>query len=56
MDTPLPSDSGTRDESPTLEELRIKLAQYAIDAQRAELALHIRRLADAGTQDNAQAA
>ena len=56
METPRPSDSVPRLEAPTLEELRVKLAQYAIDAQRAELEMHIRRLADAGSQGNAKAA
>jgi hypothetical protein len=56
MDTHRPSDPVPRLEAPTLEELRIKLAQYALDAQRAELERHIRRLADAGTQDSANAA
>ncbi len=56
METPRPSDSVPHREAPTLEELRVKLAQYAIDAQRAELELHIRRLADAETQSGAKAA
>jgi hypothetical protein len=44
------SDSANPVEPPTLEELRIKLAQYAFDAQRAELQRQIRRLADAAAE------
>jgi hypothetical protein len=36
----------TRAEPPTLEELRLKLAQYVVDAQRAELQRYISQLAD----------
>ena len=48
--------SATPVEPPTLEEVRLKLAQYVVDAQRAELQRHIRRLAEAGTEDEAKAA
>ena len=48
--------SATRVEPPTLEELRLKLAQGVADAQRAELQRHIRRLEDAGTEREAKAA
>jgi hypothetical protein len=55
MDTARTSDSVTRVEPPTVEELREKLAQYAIDAQHADLQRHIRQLADAGTQGETKA-
>jgi hypothetical protein len=42
--------SATRVEPPTVEELRVKLAQYAFDAQRAELQREIARLADAAKE------
>lgn len=56
MSTPRPLASATRVEPPTLDELRLKLAQYAVDAQRAELQRHIRRLADAATAREEKAA
>jgi hypothetical protein len=56
MDTERIPDSANPVEPPTLEELRVKLAQYAFDAQRAELQRQIRRLADAGTEREADTA
>jgi hypothetical protein len=41
-------------EPPTVEELRVKLAQYAFDAQRAELQREIARLADAAKERKAE--
>lgn len=46
--------SATPVEPPTVEELRLKLAQYAIDAQRAELQREISRLADAANEREAE--
>jgi hypothetical protein len=43
-------------EPPTLEEVRLKLAHYVVDAQRAELQRQIRRLAETGTKDGSKAA
>jgi hypothetical protein len=47
--------SATRAEPPTIEELRLKLATYAVDAQRAELQRSIRELAEPASEreDNA---
>jgi hypothetical protein len=45
--------SASRAEPPTLEELRLKLAQHVADAQRAELQQHISRLADDGNEREA---
>jgi hypothetical protein len=56
MSTPRDPDSTTSAEPPTIEELRLKLAQYAVDAQRAELQRHIRQLADAANEREAEAA
>jgi hypothetical protein len=56
MDTERTPDSATPVEPPTLEELRMKLAQYAFDAQRAELQQQIRRLAAAASEREADTA
>jgi len=56
MSTPRDPDSTTSAEPPTIEELRLKLAQHAVDAQRAELQRHIRQLADAANEREAEAA
>ena len=48
--------SATHVEPPTLEELRFKLAQSIVDAQRAELQRHILRLADARVEHETKAA
>jgi hypothetical protein len=56
MSTAHTPDSATRREPPTLEELRLKLAQYVVDAQRAELQQHIGQLLNAGTERDAKAA
>jgi hypothetical protein len=56
MSTAHNPDSATRREPPTLEELRVKLAQHAVDAQRAELHQHIDQLLNAGTEHDAKAA
>ena len=48
--------SATRAEPPTLEELRLKLAQHVVDAQRAELQRHMRLLADEGNKGDENAA
>jgi hypothetical protein len=50
MDTPRTPASAKPAEPPTLEELRLKLAQDMADAQHAELQRLIRQLADAATQ------
>jgi hypothetical protein len=47
MSTARTPDSASRVQPPTLEELRLKLAQDVVDAQRAELQRQLRRLADA---------
>ena len=54
MSTPRDPDSTTSVEPPTVEELRVKLAQYAFDAQRAELQREIARLADAAKERKAE--
>jgi hypothetical protein len=46
MSTARPPVSATRAEPPTLEELRLKLAQHVVDAQREDLQRQISRLAD----------
>jgi hypothetical protein len=56
MSTAHTPDSTTRREPPTLEELRLKLAQYVVDAQRTELQQHIDQLLNAGTERDAKAA
>jgi hypothetical protein len=56
MSTTHTPDSATRGEPPTLEELRLKLAQYVVDAQRAELQQHIGQVLNAGTEREAKAA
>jgi hypothetical protein len=56
MSTPRNPASVSRREPPTLEELRLKLAQYLVDAQRAELQEHIGRLLNAGTEHETKAA
>jgi hypothetical protein len=56
MSTPRDPDSTTSVEPPTVEELRLKLAQYAVDAQRAELQRHIRQLADTANEREPEAA
>ena len=56
MSTPRDPDPTTSAEPPTIEELRLKLAQYAVDAQRAELQRHIRQLADTANEREAEAA
>jgi hypothetical protein len=43
-------------EPPTLEELRLKLAQSVVDAQRAELQRQIARLSDAEDERETKAA
>jgi hypothetical protein len=45
-----PPVSATGVEPPTIEELRMKLAQYVIDAQRDELQREIARLANAAEE------
>jgi hypothetical protein len=50
MSAPRTPVSATRAEPPTIEELRVKLAQQVVDAQRAELQREIRRLTDAGNE------
>lgn len=56
MSTAHTPDPATRREPPTLEELRLKLAQYVVDAQRAELQQHIGQLPNAGTERDAKGA
>ena len=51
MSTAHTPDSEPRREPPTLEELRLKLAQYVVDAQRAELQQHIGQLLNAETEE-----
>jgi hypothetical protein len=48
--------SATRVEPPTLEELRLKLAQHVVDAQRADLERHISQLTDDVNERKANAA
>jgi hypothetical protein len=50
MSTERPPVSATPVEPPTIEELRLKLATYAADAQRAELQRYIRELAEAAAE------
>jgi hypothetical protein len=56
MSTEGPSVPGNRIEPPTIEQLRLKLAQSVAEAQSAELQRHIRRLTDASTEGEAEAA
>jgi hypothetical protein len=56
MSTEGPSVPGNRIEPPTIEQLRLKLAQDVAEAQSAELQRHIRRLTDASTEGEAEAA
>jgi hypothetical protein len=56
MSTPRHHASATRVEPPTLDELRLKLAQYVVDAQHAELQQQSRQLADAATARESKAA
>ena len=56
MSTEGPSVPGNRIEPPTIEELRLKLAQHATEAQSAELQRLIRRLTNASTEGEAEAA
>lgn len=56
MSTAHTPDSEPRREPPTLEELRLKLAQYVVDAQRAELQQHIGQLLNDETERDAKAA